>query len=338
MALLMCEGFDAYTVGAFAGTMKWSAAGGTVVAGCRAGGSALGGQVDLFKWLDPAPADWGLGIRYWWPGTADTIAVGYADEYSTPRATWSLATDLLGRLQVVGASFHAPGPMWYLDVALFTSSVALVPNAWNYIELKSVSGVGTVKINGSAVGTGSMPADELGGLAVGLQINSGQKVDDFYLISIDAETPDLFGDVAVLAFTPVEDRSVEWSPLTGAENWPMVDEIPTDEDTTYNYTDEVDKTDLFGLDPGAPLDPTLQVYGVQLAVRAEKINTASIDLQPVIVSATLESAGAQHGLAVGYSTFIHPLASDPGISGGQPWTVAAMLAADYGYRSKAPAG
>lgn len=344
MALLLCDSFDALGVGSGtsdqSNTMKWTSFSAAVGVGRRPGGKALVSQYDVQKYLDPTVSDWAMGFAYYWPGGAYpwfALASGYIGGYVTPHKDWQMSVDVNGKLYIQEITLQSGS--WLPATTNITANASMVANAWNYVELKQVGATGYLRVNGNTVGTGTIASEAQVGFGLYASVPYGaHKIDDFYLLSIDAETPDWLGDTAIIVLEPVEDESVEWTPLTGSDNYAMVDEAPADEDVTYNHTDAVEKTDLFIIDQSAALDPAFDVFGVQLCVRGEKVNTASIDLQPIVQSGEEEQEGPRWGLGTGYGTFVLPMASDPQISGGQPWTVESLLAAYYGYRSKQPTG
>ncbi len=77
--------------------------------------------------------------------------------------------------------------------------------------------------------------------------------DDIYLVDNDASDPlntsvDLLGDTRIDYLVPIQDVVRGWTPLTGTEHYLMVDEIPPDDDLSYNYTDVVSAVDTFTLE------------------------------------------------------------------------------------------
>lgn len=339
MADLLIDSFDTYRtqgVAAVYGPMKWDMLGGQVVAGRRAGGFALLDGAGI-KWLSPAVAEWGVGFALYWSGVAMfPFLWGYTGGYISPHYDWALGIDALGRIYAREYTFV--GGLWQAGATLFTcADRRMVANAWNCVETKQVGATGTIRINKKTAGSGTLASDAQTGIGFSLHTNLGLKIDDWDLYSIDAETPDFKGDIAIEAYVMASTDTGEWDPSqVGAENYEMVDDVPSDEEGTFNRTDQANKTDLFMLDPAGITDLTLQVFGAQLSVRAEHVNTSSMDIVPVVVSGVTESLGPRWGLGVGYGTFIHPLASNPAT--GLPWTVGEILAAKFGYRSLAPAG
>ncbi len=77
--------------------------------------------------------------------------------------------------------------------------------------------------------------------------------DDLYLVDNDSSdtlnTPvDLLGDTRIDYLVPIQDVVRGWTPLTGVQHYEMVDEIPPDDDLSYNYTDTVNAVDTFTLE------------------------------------------------------------------------------------------
>ena len=62
-----------------------------------------------------------------------------------------------------------------------------------------------------------------------------------------------WGPLEVLEGAPNVDIVSDWTPLSGTDNFAMVDEAPGDGDTTYNYTETLAAQDIFGFtDPEVP--------------------------------------------------------------------------------------
>jgi hypothetical protein len=62
-----------------------------------------------------------------------------------------------------------------------------------------------------------------------------------------------WGPLEVLEGAPNVDIDVAWTPLSGTDNFAMVDEAPGDGDTTYNSTETLAAQDVFGFtDPEVP--------------------------------------------------------------------------------------
>lgn len=310
------------------GAMKWASISGKIVIGRRPDSFALestGGYSNLSAWLDPAYGNFTIGMAFWWPGTAQSDLIRFfKDSYTGEVPQFYLGFDFTGKL----IAYNAAGAV------LFQTTPCLVPNAWNYVEIKRSGTTGTIRCAESATATGTLPGSDLYGFYVNVGSNSGNKIADFYLRNYAS----FMGDVAVNAYFMKTAVQEEWTPKTGSSNVAMIDEQAPDEDVTYNSADQVEKTDLFQLDPAIGLDPTLDVPALQLSVRMEHVNTAAINGQPVIRSGTesgaLEAAGASFGLPVEYTYLCQPTEANPD---GNPWTVGSVIDAVYGYRSKAPA-
>jgi hypothetical protein len=134
-------------------------------------------------------------------------------------------------------------------------------NTYNYIEVKAFGdnggAQGTVEVhcNGALAcrATGISWVFGVGSSAFGfVQLMAAGGIpdtrhDDTYIIDWTSPAPngDFLGPVQLYAGVPVADVSVTWTPLSGADNFAMVDEIPPDGDTSYNSSDTPGDTDQY---------------------------------------------------------------------------------------------
>jgi len=90
-------------------------------------------------------------------------------------------------------------------------------------------------------------------------------------------------DASVEVLFPDRDYTTEWTPLTGSDNYAMVDEVNQDGDTSYNYSDVYLSADLFGY-------PTItgsgHIHGIQLVYSAKNEDPTALSgiMWPVVVS------------------------------------------------------
>lgn len=108
--------------------------------------------------------------------------------------------------------------------------------------------------------------------------------DDIYLVDNDASdatntSVDLLGDCRIDYIVPIVDVVKEWTPLSGVNHYAMVDEIPPDDDTTYNSTITVGAVDTFGMDalPVVGAD----IFALQVVFSRKRTTGGNSKTQPV---------------------------------------------------------
>ena len=226
-------------------------------------------------------------------------------------------------------------------------------DAWYYIEiaaeLDDTSGRIVVQLNGvaGAIGTTGSEVIDVGsirtvlpGLAIPQEFYNQFHVgvmsgfaneehdfsfDDFY---VRDSSDGFLGDQAVYLVDLKDDRAVDFTRLSGAKNYLMVNEVAPDEDTTYNESDVDDAEDVFEI---ADTDFTGTIHCVQLVARAKKTQTQAWILSTLLDLGGVKSYGTEYYLAFpDYETLAPDVYGDaPGETG---WTVAQLNAVGVGYR------
>jgi len=153
---------------------------------------------------------------------------------------------------------------------------------WQYIELKFAVGSSvtvTVKLNGAiaatfnnvnTIGTSNGVISELA-----LLWESSMRLDDMYISDTSGSiNNDFLGPCRIVGVVPNADSSVGWTPLSGVNNWAMVDDGPTiDNDTTYNSaSSQANTTDSFTC-TNITLGPEEGVNGVRVHCHARSEGT-----------------------------------------------------------------
>lgn len=124
------------------------------------------------------------------------------------------------------------------------------------------------------------------------------------------------------------DIEADWTRLSGASNYLMVDETTCDDDTTYNSTDTVDARDLFSL-AGLGFNPDV-IHAVQLLYAARKDDVATRVMQSVLKSDTEEVLGVENYLTTNYTWSWHIFELNP--DGNVAWDKASVEALQVGYQ------
>lgn len=276
-----------------------------------------------FKCNDQAPTgsairffeNWGVNSTFWtWIGLTEQMTL-FSD----------MSQDGLGM----------PGlPRHY-------STFQLDVDTWYYIEISLQASAGgnilTIQVNGPAGAVGSTGAEVLQhiGPAPAMANNAYNQFrvgawnqgadysfDDFY---VREGAEGYLGDTQVVLLDLEDDRSVDFTRSSGAKNYLMVNEVDTDDDSTYN---EIDTTgeDIFEI---ADQTFTGQIHCVQLITRARKTDADVFSLTPTL---DLDGVRAYEGtrfMAASYETAPPAVFWDaPGKTG---WTLADLNAVGVGY-------
>ncbi len=224
---------------------------------------------------------------------------------------------------------------------LDTIPTLFVTSTWYYIEFKVKidNAVGTyeAKVNGSSVGTPGSSADTqytANAYADSVKIwnTEGQPwYDDIYILdATGGENDDFLGEMKVEILLPTSDSiSADWSLSTGSDHYALVDENPSDEDTTYVYSTTSADVDLYNYDDIGSAFQT--IYGVQINTQAKVSSAASIDMYMPVSSGSTVSNGTSVTVSdTTYKIFGRAIGLDPDTSA--LWLSGAVDAALFGVK------
>ena len=159
-------------------------------------------------------------------------------------------------------------------------------------------------------------------------------VDDFYADywtgeSAPTDTPPVTR--RFLAVFPNEDGdSTQWTPLTGSDNYAMVDEAPPDDDTTYVKAASAGLVDLYGFAPvTVPADYAVRAVIPTIYANKSDAGVAST-LQIVSSDGATDEISAEKTLATAYGHVFERFTLDPD---GDAWTEGTVNAAEFGIKS-----
>ena len=234
-----------------------------------------------------------------------------------------------------GMSVTRNGTLLDTIPSLFSTST------WYYIEYKvkidNTTGTYEVRVNGSVVGTpGSGVDTQFTGNAVANAVKiynteSTPWYDDIYILDgTGGENDDFLGEMKVEILLPTSDSiSADWSLSAGADHYALVDENPSDEDTTYVYSTLSAEVDLYNYED---IGSAFQViYGVQVNTQAKVSSAASIDMYtPVSSGSTVSNGTAVTVSDTNYKTFGRAIGLDPDT--GALWLSGAIDAALFGVK------
>lgn len=222
----------------------------------------------------------------------------------------------------------------YLGASLLaTTAVAhLAADSWRHIELKvTVAEAGSyeVRVNGETVLSGS--ADTRAGSAdyanrVRLfgrdeAATAGNQYDDWWVGT------DFLGDKKVVTTFPVADGdSSDFTPSTPGDNFAMVDENPSDGDSTYVESSTPGATDLY---THGSVGAGVSIAAVQVNVVAKKTDVTNFDMHLAVKSGvTTDDGAAVTVAATDYAGYSRILETDPDT--GVAWTPSGLSAAQFG--------
>ncbi len=228
------------------------------------------------------------------------------------------------------------------STALGTSSVAIVANAWNFIETKILFNTSTgtveIRINGtttvlSLTGKNTAPTGNAFCAQIsctGLrtvstrQWNSVCYDKDWALWDTSGTyNNDFLGSVQISDRDTVSDVALTWTPSTGSVGWSILDNNPPLDDSAYIAAATV-LSNTFGLQD-LPADAT-SVKGLVLVNRSRKIDGGDGNVQMGIISGASTGLGTDRPITTAYTYYKDVIEVDPAT--GVPFTPAAFNASN----------
>ena len=326
MSVIHVEGFDNISTADLA--LLGYVIAGTVQSGAgRFGGAAFGRTAGV-----GTPVHWQKIIA------ANNVCTGMAYNTSTsfPGAfdcrVLTVTTDPAGISGALGATIYKS-----LTTNLFTfavaggivGSMAVILNAWYYFEISvDSSGNAIFRVNGVQVAGGSNAA--LAGtkqrVTIGTTSTTSPEVwraDDWYI----KDDTTFLGDSVVVTRYPTSDTLKNWTPLSGTDNYAMVDEVTEDGDTTYVSNATIGAQDYYLSNNAIPGTP-VQIHAVGLRHFARKDDTATRQVRARLRSGVATAAGPTQTLGTTYTGQDSIYPTDPAT--GTAWTQSAVLATEFG--------
>ena len=342
MAILLIDGFDVYNgvqsnIGLQA---NWNCATTTSIS-MQTG--RFGGQAAKIAFLETTSGTSPSMYKAFTGATSCTVGFAlYTDVLNTDWTTtsaWHVALRS-STTNYVNILFNAVGGITVKrDTTELGSSVPglFTVDNWYYIEVETVIsdtvGRVTVYVNGSSV-LNLTSQDTKNGAATTVDnvimqggtaysVNGGTYwYDDFYL----TDTGTKLGESRVETLYPNADTAVkQWTPLTGTENYAMVDEAQCDGDATYVYASST-ATDNY--DFGNLSDNPSAVRAVQAVTFAKKTDTATRNIYLQTKSGATTSDGPAQALLSTYTRFNRIMETDPATS--SAWAYTAVNAVQGG--------
>jgi hypothetical protein len=135
------------------------------------------------------------------------------------------------------------------------------------------------------------------------------------------------GETGIYMIGPTADILHQWTPSTGATNYPNVDDLPNNRDTDYNSSETVGFRDTFVM-ANLTRSPDKIHYVSQLTV-ARKEESGTRTIKHVLESGATEQLGHNANLSQSYTYIFDHYAKNP--DGNVEWNKAAVDALTSGY-------
>lgn len=277
--------------------------------------------------------------------TLDTMSLGFAFRIkgaalSTAGAGYAFIRFCTGATEICHFSVSATGQLLFgrasVTAPVQTAAGVIADDVWNHVELtwtrNSSTGSATIRVNGAvaASGTGlNLGASSIDNIKIlsntgTTSANDFRQFDDLYLN--DAATS--LGEARVDVLAPSADTAdKDWTPLSGTDNYAMVDEATYDDDTSYVSSSTVGNKDLYDVADLAS-SPT-SILAVQVGYTAKKDDATARTMRSVLKSGVTEAVGTTNAPGSSAYTFfsdIHEV--DPGTA--SAWTASGVNALQVG--------
>ncbi len=228
----------------------------------------------------------------------------------------------------------------YNGTLLGAASLAISTNVWHQIEVKAVinnsagsvlikvDGVTLIDISGADTqATANAYANGISFEAYGMHRRFG--LSDLVVMDTSGSyCNDLLGSIIVELKSPTGDGYYhDFVPLTGSDNYAMVDDLPPDDDTSYN-TGSVGDRDTFTFDDIANVSAT--IHGVACTMFAKLNDGGSASVKGMVRSNGVDAEGAAVAVPSSYDFLQDFIYVDPNTS--QPFTVSSLNSAEFGYK------
>jgi hypothetical protein len=224
---------------------------------------------------------------------------------------------------------------------LGVSHINITPDTWYYIELKvtfhDTTGAAELRIDSIPVINVS-GVDTTSGTTVIQSLNFActrafkMKIDDIYICDTSTTlNNDFLDDVYVEIILP--DGNGTTSDMVGSDadstdNYLLVNEQPSDGDTSYAETGTVGEKDTYNYEDIVSSPDT--ILGAMCVTEIRKTDTDGRQAKAVCRSVATEEDGAVMGITQNYFMFGHCFQSDPDT--GALWLEAAINAAEFGVK------
>ncbi len=321
MSLQWIEGFESFGLGLTGSTLETELqkkyttvditfiGDGNINTG-RSGGRALEWDNEnhfISKLFVTSGADFTIGFAYFTPAS-------FASDRTLIQILDGAFVQIYLRRSVAGnLEIWTAGVFRDAAVAVFSSQ------QWYYIELKgTISDTGSyeVKINGSTVLSDGSVDTRFAGSNPGTNgfkftgDNDGSRIDDIY-VQIGAGS-DFYGEVKVDAHRPDGDTgNRDWGRSSGSDNYALVDDDNSDDDSTYVQSSVIGDKDLYTYSDILFSDHI--VLGIQINTEARVTDASSKNLSNIIRQDQDEEVAVSQIVsdAVNYKNFVDVYEENP---------------------------
>jgi hypothetical protein len=256
-----------------------------------------------------------VNMLYFWTGPTTRQAVYFTWTYNTGEIT----------ARTYGGS------------TLGTTSGAgiTVGSGWHYVEIKAychtTNGTIQIVVDGASRLECSGNTSSLYGEAyynnINVDVTSQLRLDDMYILDDTGTINNTFlGRQCVVGILPASDTSTEeWSPSSGTSHYDLIDENPTDGDTTYVADDTTGHRDLYGYSQFTQRSIT----GIQINTVCKTPDSATGIKINTMSGGTVYSGPSQSISSASYGTVKRIEEIDPDTS--DFWTTEGLNAAKFGF-------
>lgn len=290
-------------------------------------------------------------IGYTLPVAKTTVITGWAVAFSAPGADSSIRSifilsDSAGLdIFALQVRWAAPNEIYVVNAAGGDVGSFTIPSSWvantftHYMEVKLTAGAAgscEIRMNGvsvfSAVGQDFTDGnDNIGTVRLVNPRSTISYWDDWYVADTDAGVvTDFLGPVKVHPLEPNGNgSSSQWvgSDANSIDNYLLVDEVPSDSDTTYVESATLGQIDLYAFED-LPVGVDV-VYGVMVGVIAKKTLATAETIDPLVRTGAANFQGAAFVLPeTTYDGFFHLWDVNPQTLA--QWTVAEVNTAEFG--------
>ena len=331
MALLFMESFDGYGGnGAYATLWASLSPLATTAPVPRTGTHRISTVTSSIRVINPGSQTVIIGCAVYMAGSDKQFVTLYADAAQLfPQCTMEIGTD--GKLLIRNGSNTGS--------TLDTSTTApVVTGSWNFIEWKvTVGNAGNwdAKVNGVSVlsGSGDTQAATTSTIAcISIRPGNLNGVDDLYLLDTTGSyLNDFIGDCRVECLSPQAGNgaNVGLTPSTGTDHGALVDELPPNDDTDYNYGSTAGIKDTYAFTN--VLASSTIVKAVQVTARARKTDTPTKTVALVARVGTTDTDGTTKAVASAtYGQYQQIWEKRP--TDNADWTVADLNGAEFGLK------
>lgn len=270
------------------------------------------------KWCKPASGLTGNHEFELYNGSESTIVfhmlVDHEDaafETSTVLALFYDGASQLGRFTLITGGYlrYQRG-----TTEVLTSTVALTPNQTNHVAVKVYfhDSAGTVDfwVNGVAAGSDtSLDTIAAGTSCDRIRVLNETQYCDVKVTDVVVDDAAFLGEVRTgYDECNAAGQDADWTPSAGS-NHENVDEIPSDEESTYNRTNTVTDRDCFkhsGL--AATISTVFAVIGL---ARIRKEGTGSSEVKVGVYHGASESQSSGFAMTQTYRWYVHPTTVNP---------------------------